>query len=249
MDRVKVSLIVTSHNRLNYSEIMYNSLLKYTKHPHELVWVDCISTDGTREWLNSEMHKNTKKVFIPKMGVGEAMNVAFGECDKESKYIGDLDNDIILTDGWLTRLLEHMENDDKIGACHARWELRGYRGTPDKIHSYAQKLKNEKGVTINWWVNGSHTLYRRSALEDVGLWNPTFWGGEDKDIGIRLTNAGWKCTVARNTCVFHFQGRTTKRIDQMDSDWRKRREESEVLLNKLYTRDMKAKWRNTVKRT
>jgi len=183
------------------------------------------------------------------MGVGETMNVAFGECDVESEYIGDLDNDIILTERWLTRLLEHMEKDKKIGACHARWELRGYRKSPDDIHEYAKKLKDEKGVTVNWWVNGSHTLYRRSALEDVGLWNPVFWGGEDKDIGIRLTNAGWKCTVARNTCVFHFQGRTTKIIDQTDQDWRKRREESDALLRKLYPKSMKAKWRNTVKAT
>jgi len=33
MDRIKVSLIVTSHNRIKYSKIMYDSLLKYTKHP------------------------------------------------------------------------------------------------------------------------------------------------------------------------------------------------------------------------
>lgn len=244
MKRHKVSLIVMSHNRIKYSRMMYDSLLKYTDYPYELIWVDCISTDGTREWLNSKIHKNTKKVFIPKMGVGEAMNIAFNECSVESEYIGDLDNDIILTKGWLTRLIEHMENDKKIAACNTVWGLRGHRrNQPDRIHAYAKKIKNEKGVAINWWVNGSHTLFRRSALEEVGLWNPVFWAGEDKDIGIRLTNAGWKCVVALNTCVYHFQGRTTRIIDKRDLDWAKHRGDSIALLKKLYPPEMKAKWK------
>ena len=269
----KVSLIVTSHNQIEYSKVMYASLREHTRYPFELVWVDCISTDGTREWLNSEIHKDTMKVFIPKMGIGEAMNIGFSKCSADSEYIGDLDNDLILTDGWLTRLINHVERDKKIAACQPLWQQninylwrvdKAYTfrkrflkyltefykkkleaflwrkvkklliKNPNRIHSIAQEIKDREGVKIVWWVNGSHTLYRRSALEQVGLWNPVFWMGEDKDIGIRLSTAGWKSAIALNTCIYHFQGKTTDRIDKTDPEWRKHRTESKLRLEELY---------------
>lgn len=211
---------------------MYDSLLKYTDYPYQLVWVDCISEDGTREWLNSEIHKETVKVFVHKMGIGEAMNIGISKCSKESEYIGDLDNDIILTEGWLTRLIQHMEMDKKIASCHA---LQGPRKAgPKKIHAFARGIKHKKGLKKVLWVNGSHTLFRRSAIEQVGLWNPVFWMGEDKDIGIRLSDAGFKNVVALNTCVYHFANRTTNEIDRTDPEWRKHRRESKRLLDELY---------------
>lgn len=282
----KVSLIVTSHNQIKYSKMMFASLRKYTSYLYELVWVDCISTDGTREWLNSAIHEDTVKVFVPKMGIGEAMNIGFSRCSTESEYIGDLDNDLILTDRWLTKLIKHMERDRKIAACQPLWQrninnlgivcmvnpirkrffkaipesfkklgsrlfrkvnrkLR--RDNPNRIHSLAQEIKDREGVMIVWWVNGSHTLYRRSALEQIGLWNPVFWMGEDKDIGIRLSRSGWKCIIALNTCIYHFQGKTTDRIEETDSEWQKHRVESRLLLIELYGTCEHQEWKKIYK--
>jgi len=278
----KVSLIVTSHNQIKYSKIMLASLRKYTHYPYELVWVDCTSTDGTREWLNSTIHEDTVKVFVPKMGIGEAMNIGFSRCRPESEYIGDLDNDLILTDGWLTKLIKHMERDRKIAACQPLWQRninnpgivfivnpirKGFfkaipkffkklvsplfrkvtrklrRDNPNRIHSLAQEIKDREGVMIVWWVNGSHTLYRRSALEQIGLWDPVFWMGEDKDIGIRLSRSGWKCTLALNTCIYHFQGKTTDKIAETDSEWQQHRVESRRLLIELYGTSDRQEWK------
>lgn len=285
----KVSLIVTSHNQIKYSRVMYASLRKHTRYPFELVWVDCISTDVTREWLNSSIHEDTVKVFVPKMGIGEAMNIGFSKCSAESEYIGDLDNDLILMEGWLTKLIKHMERDRKIAACQPLWQrninnlgivgsvypfrkrfwrslpesckklgsplLRKVkkvkmkkkkklrRENPNRIYSLAKEIKDREGVEIVWWVNGSHTLYRRSALEQVGVWNPVFWMGEDKDIGIRLSNAGWKSAIALNTCVYHFKGKTTDRIDETDSEWQQHRIESKRLLRELYGTRTRQEWK------
>lgn len=240
----KVSLIVTSHNQLKYSKLMYASLRKHTHHPYELVWVDCISTDGTREWLNSKEHMETVKVFVPRMGIGEAMNIGFSKCNPESKYIGDLDNDIILTDGWLTKLVSHLEKDEKISACSALWtspkvleKRNGFtpQNLEQKIQNFAHQVADkQKGIAERTWVNGCHTLYRRRALEAVGLWNPAFWICEDKDIGVRLTRAGWKCAVALDTWVYHFLSRTTSETVKTDPRWNKHLIESTLLMEKMY---------------
>lgn len=238
----KVSLIVTSHNQLHYSEMMYESLKRYTHHPYELVWVDSVSTDGTREWLKNLDH--ITPVLVGKMGIGEAMLTGFAACDPESKYIGDLDNDLILTDSWLTRLISYMESTPTLGAVAAKSTV-AYRGkirfTPDKkrfnesIQDFARKIASrKKGFTKVDWVNGSHTLLRRKAIEQVGLWDARFWMGEDKDIGIRLNRQGWQTAYANNVWVYHFQGRTTGKIDKVDPEWRRRRRESQALVKKIY---------------
>lgn len=240
----KVSLIVTSHNQLHYSKIMYESLRRYTHYPYELIWVDSASTDGTREWLKKL--DNITPVLVGKMGVGEAMLNGFAKCDPESEYIGDFDNDLILTDGWLARLIIHMKENPEFGAIATK-SSAAYRGiirfTPDKkrfnesIQAFARKIADQStGLMRVDWVNGSHTLYRRKAIEQVGLWDPRLWRGEDKDISIRLNRKGWRTAYANNTWVYHFLGRTTKQIDKQDADWRKHREESIRLLKQLYSK-------------
>lgn len=234
----KVSLIVTSHNQLDYSKLMYDSLKQHTNYPYELIWVDCESTDGTREWLST---LGITPVFVRKMGIGEAMITGLSRCNPESEYIGDLDNDIILTNGWLKRLVKHMETDESLGACAAMstkaWPLQGtIPFIPSKdnykedIQEFGREIAEREGVCPVSWVNGSHTLLRHRAIEDVGLWNPFLWWGEDKDIGIRLNEAGWQTVYARDTWVYHFHQKTT---NSLDSEWHNRVKESLKRYNRL----------------
>ena len=238
MELPKVSIIVLSHNALRYSKMMYASLRRYTRHPYELIWVDSASTDGTKEWLNSL--DETKVFFVGKMGIGEAMLYGLTKCDSESKYIGDLDNDLILTDGWLGRLVKHMEDNPEFGAIATK-STAAFRGTvsfkpsednfDEDIQAFARKIVDENaGLARVSWVNGSHTLLRREAIEQVGLWDARLWMAEDKDLGLRLTEARWRSAYANNTWVYHFHARTTKGVDP---EWNKKRRESLALCKRL----------------
>jgi len=238
----KVSLIVTSHNQIKYSKLMYASLKKYTHYPYELIWIDCVSTDGTREWLDSEIHKETVKVFVPKIGIGEAMNIGFSKCSTESKYIGDLDNDLILTEGWLKKLIKHMEMYEKIAALSTlraidleeRFVPKNINRLEEEIQAFSKKIGKRSGVQNLGVTTGSHTIFRRIAIEQMGLWDSRFWMGEDSDIAVRLVRAGWKCRYAADTWVYHFKSATVSEIDKIDLEWRKRRIESRLLFRKLY---------------
>ena len=222
--------------------MMYESLRRYTHRPYELVWVDSASTDGTREWLRSLNH--IVPVLVGKMGIGEAMLNGLARCDPESEYIGDLDNDLVLTDGWLARLIVHMKENPELGAIATK-STAAYRGrirfVPSKerfnedIQAFARKIAEQNtGLVAVDWVNGSHTLYRRKAIEQVGLWNPKLWMGEDKDIGIRLNRRGWRTAYANDAWVYHFLSKTTDEIDRTDPEWRRHRRESQSLLDRIY---------------
>jgi len=235
MERImspKVSLIVTTHNALDFSRPMFKTLTKHTTHqPYEVVWVDSASTDGTRKWLETEIHRNTKKVFLPKSSLGLAMNRGFEACDPESKYIGDLDNDLLFPIGWLTRILEHLEADPKLASCTAaRVKTGNFIAADDRA-----KMKEIK-LGYRRWCSGCHTIFRREAIEDVGGWNPKLWFGEDKDIGLRMLRKGWRHATAVNVVVFHRQGVTTRRLTKEDPDWIKKMEASRDRMKEMYGR-------------
>lgn len=238
MSEPRVSIIVLSHNALRYSKMMYESLRRCTHYPYELIWVDSASTDGTRGWLVSL--DGVKVFLVDRMGIGEAMLYGFAECDPESKYIGDLDNDLILTDGWLGRLVGHMEDNPRFGALSMK-STAAFRGTihfspseesfDEDIQAFARKIADENtGFARVSWVNGSHTLLRREAIEEIGLWDARLWMAEDKDLGLRLTEAGWRSAYANDTWVYHFHAKTTEGVDP---EWNKRRKESLSLCKRL----------------
>lgn len=49
----KTSIIIVTHNNLEYNRLCLESIKKYTKGiDHEIIFVDNNSTDGTSEWLS-----------------------------------------------------------------------------------------------------------------------------------------------------------------------------------------------------
>jgi len=60
-----------------------------------------------------------------------------------------------------------------------------------------------KGVEV-CYPSGAAVLFKREALEKVGLFDEEFWMyNEDQDLGWRLWLAGYKCVLAPEAVVFH----------------------------------------------
>lgn len=57
----KTSIIILTYNNLDYTKDCIDSILKFTKKgTYEIIVVDNLSTDGTREWLKKQ--KNLKVI-------------------------------------------------------------------------------------------------------------------------------------------------------------------------------------------
>lgn len=115
----KVSIIVTSHNGLEYSKKFLESYMDYLTHrpagyklDTELLWVDNNSTDGTKQWLQSvylDLQEQYKCFLLDQNhGAGVARNYAAQRADGD--YICFVDNDIRITQvGWIHRLVRTLE--------------------------------------------------------------------------------------------------------------------------------------------
>ena len=78
-------------------------------------------------------------------------------------------------------------------------------------------LRRPKEVLL---VSGCACLFRRKALQEVGLFDEDFFAYcEDTDLGLRLRRAGWKAVIAPGAEVKHYYSMTTGRFSLQKLYW------------------------------
>ncbi|HHV75686.1 MAG TPA: glycosyltransferase family 2 protein, partial [Thermoanaerobacterium sp.] len=106
------SIIIVTHNQLEYTRKCIESIRKHTKLPYELIVIDNASNDETVEYLESQhdikLIKNNENRGFP-ASCNQGISIAKGE------YIVLLNNDTIVTENWLNNLLYCLNNAENAG--------------------------------------------------------------------------------------------------------------------------------------
>src|SRR4029453_11521263 len=107
-----VSFIVVNWNGAAYLEECLHALESQKYSPNEILVVDNGSTDSSREILD-----RFPRVCViwneSNRGFGSANNQALAESNGE--MIAFINNDTVLDPDWLTRIVEQMEQNPKVG--------------------------------------------------------------------------------------------------------------------------------------
>ena len=104
------SIITVTVNNIDYTKLCIESIFAKTAYPnYELIIVDNASSDGTCEWLQElrEKHNNVK-VVLNKENLGFAAAINIGIKESKGEYIIFLNNDTIVTRGWINGLTQHL---------------------------------------------------------------------------------------------------------------------------------------------
>ncbi|RDE36279.1 glycosyltransferase [Parageobacillus thermoglucosidasius] len=210
---MKTSIIILTHNQLDYTKQCIESITKYTREgSYEIVIVDNHSTDGTVEWLKQQ--NNIKVIFnkenlgFPK-GCNQGIEIATGE------NILLLNNDTIVTKNWLDNLLTCLYSSDDIGAVGPVTNSAAYYSTIpvsytsiDEMHQFAASYNVSDS---NKWEErlkliGFCMLIKREAIDKVGLLDERFTPGnfEDDDYSVRLRKAGYRLILCKDTFIHHY---------------------------------------------
>ncbi|PLR82577.1 glycosyl transferase [Bacillus canaveralius] len=210
---MKTSIIILTHNQIEYTQHCIKSIRNYTSNlDYEVIVIDNQSTDGTVDWLKQQtdliVHYNLENVGFPK-GCNQGINMASGE------NILLLNNDVIVTENWLDNLLAALYSDEKIGAVGPVTNSAAYYTsipvtytTIDEMHIFS------KGFNVsnpNLWEErlkliGFCLLFKRTALDEVGVLDERFTPGnfEDDDISIRLRKSGYTLLLCQDTFIHHY---------------------------------------------
>ena len=97
-----ISLVIPVYNQLDYTRQCLESIARCTEQPYELIIVDNASTDGTHDFLRDV--KATVITNQQNLGCAKAWNQ--GVRASHGDVIGILNNDIVVTKGWIEGLLE-----------------------------------------------------------------------------------------------------------------------------------------------
>ncbi len=147
------------------------------------------------------------------VGFGAAVNQAFRE--SAAPYLAVLNDDAIAHPGWLEALIAAIEPRPDAGMCASQVRLASdgrldsagmllcldgsskQRGHLESTASYA---RTEEALL----PSGSAALYRREMLEEIGLFDESFFlYCEDTDLGLRARWAGWECLYVPAAVVEH----------------------------------------------
>jgi glycosyltransferase involved in cell wall biosynthesis len=219
--RNAVSIIILTFNELEYTKKCIESIRKHTPETHEIIFVDNGSTDGTVKWLlnlvqennHYKLIENSKNLGFPK-GCNQGIQASCGE------YILLLNNDVLVTDGWLSGMLECLNGAHDVGIVGPMTDnISGVQkvrdanyGSLDCLDDYAREfreLNRHRRVPVRRVV-GFCMLFKRKLVEKIGLLDESFGSGnfEDDDYCLRASLEGYRNMIAGDVFIHHFGSRS-----------------------------------------
>ena len=184
----KVSIIIKAWNEEAHIEAAIRSALSgIDVVGGEVILADSVSTDATVEIARKYPVTivQLKHVGDRRCGAGPQLGYQVARGD----YIYILDGDMELDAGFLPAALAALEADSRLAGVAGLVEER----STASYEFRGRKRRNTEGVAgdTRWLDMGG--LYRRSALRQVGyLSNRNLHAFEEMELGLRLTDAGWR---------------------------------------------------------
>ena len=217
------SIVILTYNELACTRECLESIARNTPEPHEIILVDNGSSDGTLPYLR-ELCAGDGRYRLLENGenLGFAAGCNLGMRQARGGRILLLNNDVVVTRGWLGGMLECLERESGAGivgpmsnevAGPQRLAQCSYRNG-EELEEFARAFsRNNGGRRIQVpRVVGFCMLFTRELLESVGELDASFGSGnfEDDDFCLRAALAGFGCVLAGDVFIHHYGSRSFK---------------------------------------
>lgn len=216
--------MVLNYNGRDLTLETVGSLLEMRYPDWELVVIDNGSTDGSFEAVEAAYPELTQVRVEENRGPAEGMNSGLRHALHENfDYFLLLNNDIEVDPDMLAEMVEVAESDPTIGCVGPKayyyWD-RQRIWSAGGILRFRESVTRERGEgeidrgqfdrdeEVDY-VNGCAMLIKRAALEETGLWDPTYFlGVEDADWCARMKRRGYRCFYAHRAKLWHMVSHT-----------------------------------------
>lgn len=236
----KISVVILSHNKIDYTRTCIHSLLSSDYPDWELVIIDNGSTDGTVEWLkkfrDEAENKNVHVHLIFNSGnIGCSTARNQGIEASSGKLIAFCDNDIALRNrNWLRVMAEDMQPANigmvgpKIIYPYEPYDIQcaGAAVTKSGRIQFIGRGEGKDDPRYNSRIEvqcliSACCMTRKSILEDLGgfdeIYNPVEY--EDIDLCYRIRSKGFKILYEPAVEMYHFESVTTEGTESLPNTY------------------------------
>ena len=162
---------------------------------YEIILVDSRSTDETVGIAK----KYPVKILRLEQGwpVSPSAGRYIGSINSRGEYIFFLDADMVVDKDWIKKGLEILEKDHSLaGVTGLLFNILPF----DKVNK-RRPVRHPIGYVE--YLPGA-AIYRRSVIEEVNHFNPFLMGYEERELGCRITEKGYKLIRLKDTISYHF---------------------------------------------
>ena len=221
----RISIVIVTHNNRELNRLCLESLFARTEWPNlEVLVVDNGSSDGTPELLAdlAIRHPNLRAIALSEnRGFPAACNLGLARA--AGAFLVLLNNDTVVTRGWLTALHRHLAQNPRLGlvgpvtnaiANEAKVDV-GYSNLGELPAWAADWVRAHDSETTPLPMLAFFCVaLRRETYEAVGLLDERFGLGlfEDGDYNRRTRAKGWEVLCARDAFVHHWQNASFRRL-------------------------------------
>ncbi len=216
MTQPLVSVVIVNWNGRHLLGECLDSLRAQSFRDFEVIVVDNGSRDDSASFIR-DRYPDVKLIALPdNRGFAGGNNA--GIRATSGKYVALLNNDTKADADWLANLAKEAE---AAGPATSMWASKilsyfhpdiidnvGLLLYPDGLGRGKGRLEMDRGQydrpTEAFFPSGCAGLYRRSMLDEIGLFDEEFFAyADDVDLGLRGRLAGWSCRYVPAAKVYH----------------------------------------------
>jgi GT2 family glycosyltransferase len=211
----KASIIVIHYSNINYTVNCVNSILKAkTKYKYEIIIINNANKDVDYRLIkNVFQRQNNVHIYSNNSGnSGFSAGIQIGSRCANYEYLVILDNDTLVNDYWLDKLLNCF-SDITVGIStseiiNSKKDIYTIIGGKINIlgFSYSNKIKrSKKEDTKNLFYGITSWCIKKSILESIGIDTHFQFFSDDADIGYKTKSLGYKVAPAFGSTVVHLK--------------------------------------------
>lgn len=244
----ELSIIIVNWNGGELLKRSIGSIEQFPSNiPFELIVVDNASTDGSREWLNSQNNRLTVVANDENLGFARANNQAFTLTNSQLLFL--LNSDAEVHEQTLDKLAAAIRSSARIGVVGPRLlnadgslQASVWRNPPTPFETLSnafrlyklmpKRLRAKLLLGYHWdhsyrrsanLLSGAALMVKREVITQVGGFDERFhMYGEDTEWCLRVVRAGWEMMFEPAATVTHHGGASAAK---RWSDLEKRRAE------------------------
>ncbi len=209
---LSVTVVVPTYNRGQLIRETLERLLAQDYPAMEIVVADQ-STDDTTGRTVDEVARRDPRVRLHRTRTrGSGRNRNAGLAVSSSDIVAYTDDDCLVGEGWVGAIAAEFAGHPDVDAVFGRLlpHERPVRTGTETGFKPSMRREEYVGITPPWWVgHGGNMAFRRSALVDIGGFDPVLGAGaplrsgEDADIVYRLLKSGRHIVYAPEVLAYH----------------------------------------------